>query len=171
MKKSIFTIAILLSIFSITFISCSDDDNDDNGEGNGSVASSYTLTIDGVTATEFTGEIIVCPDGYYIINGKAPDGSNLTIQSGKILVNETRSFCDARYLEEEEYTACIEDNGFSISGLFMGEIFHSSTGTATRTSTNNIEMSGNVWYMNDPLIDHTFTLEATASFVSPINCE
>ena len=86
-------------------------------------------------------------------------------------MNETRTFCDARLLEEEEYNACIEDNGFSISGLFMEEIFHSSSGTATRTSTNNIEMSGTVWYMNDPLVDHNFTLEATASFVSPINCE
>ncbi len=170
MRKSFFTIAILLSIFSVTFISCSDDDEGGNGGGNGSV-SSYTLTIDGVTATEIIGEIIVCPDGYYTINGKAPDGSNLTIQSGKILVNETRSFCDIRYVEDAEYLACIENNGFSISGLFMGEFYSSASGTATRTSTNSIEMSGAAWYMSDPQTEHTFTLEATASLVSPVNCE
>ena len=173
MKKSIFTIAIILSIVSAAFISCSSDDDHigDDNNGNSSTSSSYTFTIDGVTASEFNGEIIMCPDGFLTLNGKAPDGSILTIQSGKILVNETRSFCDIRPMEDDEFLACMADNGFSISGLFMQENFTSGSGTVTRTSTNNLEMSGTIWYINSPQISHEFTLKVTAGLISPINCE
>ena len=171
MRKLILTLLILCSIFSLALNSCSSESELVKDEDQDFKVSTYTLTIDGVKATEFLGEIIVCPDGYFMISGKAPDGSNLSIQTSKIFVNETRAFCDARYLEEDPYNNCIENAGFSITGLFMGEIYHAASGTATRTSTNDINISGSVWYMNDPLVVHGFTLEATASLVSPINCE
>ncbi|MBD0778056.1 hypothetical protein HPE56_09645 [Maribacter sp. ANRC-HE7] len=155
----------------MAFSSCNSDNDSNNDDDQDFKVGEYTLKIDGVTATEFIGEISVCPDGYFIINGTAPDESNLTIQSSKILVGETRSFCDVRYLEEGPYNTCMENDGFSVGGVFMGEVYTSAAGSATRTSTNDIIINCSVWYMSDPLVDHSFTLEATANLVSRVNCE
>ncbi|MBN1970527.1 MAG: hypothetical protein JW870_14265 [Candidatus Delongbacteria bacterium] len=127
--------------------------------------SSLKFTIEGVTATEVVGGISVCLDGYYTIIGKAPDGSNLAIQIGKMLVGETRSICT-----EEEFENCIENGGIGLTAAALEDVYTSISGSAKRTNTNDIEVSGVARKMSDGT-EHAFTLEATASLVSPINCE
>ena len=166
MKKTIFIFSFLAIIFSTILISC---DNDDTDPEQDLKVSSYTLNMDGITATELIGDIIVCPDGYFGITGKAPDGSSISISTGKILVNETRSICSV-FLDEADFNACIDNDGFNIGGLIFNELYSPLSGTATRSNTNDITISG-VLVKIDDLSEHTFTLEATASIVSPFNCE
>jgi hypothetical protein len=166
MKKSIFTIAILLSIFSVTFTSC-DKDEDDLAQD--LKVSAFTLTVGGVTATEVVGEIMVCPDGYFGINGKTPDGNALAFTTGKIMVNETRSICTIMQ-KNDDFINCVDNGGFNIGGLFQMNHYSPISGTATRTSINDITVSGVLVNLVD-LTEYAFTLEATASLVSPVNCE
>lgn len=165
MKKSIFTIAILLSIFSVIQTSCNKDEPNDVQDLKISV---FKLTLEGVTATEVVGEISVCPDGYFNIVGKAPDGTPIAINTSKILVNETRSICSIDQ-EYDDFLACVDNGGFNVGGTIFEHFYSPVSGTATRTSTNDITISGVL--KKDDLTEHAFTLEATASLVSPVNCE
>ena len=163
-------IAILFSLFSVALSACNKDENDDASDQNQeTTTSSYTLIIDGVTATEVVGEISVCNDGYFFINGKTPDGNNMSLNTSKIMVDETRSICDFQ-LEAEEFTSCVDDGGFNIGGTIFTHHFSPVSGTATRTSTNNLSVTGVLMQIDD-LTEHAFTLEATAGLVSPVNCE
>ncbi len=164
MKLSIFTITVILSALSIVFTSCNKSDDEDQDFK----VSSYTLIIDGITATEVVGEISVCPDGFFTIIGTAPDGTPIAINTSKILVNETRSICSIKE-ESDEFLACVDNGGFNVGGTVSTHFYSPVSGTATRTSTNDIEISGVL--MKDDLTEHAFTLEVTASLVSPVNCE
>jgi len=165
MKKSILKIAILLSAFTVVLNSCSKDDKDEEQDFK---VSSYTLTIEGITATEVVGEIYVCPDGFFGIVGSAPDGTPISISTSKILVNETRSICSIKE-SSEDFIDCVDNGGFNVGGMILNHNYNPVSGTATRTSVNDITISGVL--LKDDVTEHAFTLEATASLVSPVNCE
>jgi len=170
MKKSMIKIAIIFGVLSIGLSACEKDDNDDSSDQNQEpTTSSYTLTIDGITATEVVGEITVCNDGYFTINGKTPDGNNMSLSTSKIMVDETRSICDFQ-LEEADYNNCIDNDEFNIGGTIFTHHFSPVSGTATRSSTNDITITGVLMQIDD-MTEHAFTLEATAGLVTLINCE
>lgn len=170
MKNSILKIAIIFGVLSISLSACEKDDNDNSSNTDqDTTESSFTLTIDGITSTEVVGEISVCSDGYFNIIGKAPDGSNISLSTSKIMENETRSICDFQ-LEPADYDNCIDNQGFSIGGTIFAHHYSSISGTATRSSTNDITITGVLMQIDD-ISEHAFTLEATASLVSPVNCE
>lgn len=169
MKNSILKFAIIFGVLSIGLSACDKDEDDNTSDSNQETTSSYTLTIDGITATEVVGEISVCNDGYFIINGTAPDGSNIALNTSKILVDETRSICNFQ-LEEEAFNSCVDDAGFNIGGTIFTHHFSPISGTATRSSTNEITITGVLMQIDD-MTEHDFTLEATAGLVTPINCE
>lgn len=163
-------IAIIFGVLSIGLSACEKDDDDNTSNTTPEATeSSYTLIIDGITVTEFVGEITVCNDGYFTINGKTPDGNNMSLSTGKIMVDETRSICDFQ-LEEADYNNCIDNDGFNIGGTIFTHHFSPVSGTATRTSTNALSVSGVLMQIDD-MSEHAFTLEATAGLVTPINCE
>ncbi len=164
MKRSFFTIALILSALSLVLTSCNKSDDEDQDFK----VSSYKLVIDGITATEVVGEISCCPDGFFTILGTAPDGTPIAINTSKIMVNETRSICSIKE-ESEDFLACVDNGGFNVGGTILTHFYSPVSGTATRTSTNDIEISGVL--IKDDLTEHAFTLEATASLVSPVNCE
>lgn len=166
MKKSFFVFAILLSIFSVTLNSCGKDDSNEEQDLK---VSALKFTMDGITVTEVIGEIFVCPDGYFGIAGKAPDGSPIAISTSKILVNETRSICSIKQ-ESEDFIDCVDNGGFNVGGTAFMNHYTPISGTAKRTSINDITISGVLMKIDD-LTEHAFTLEATASLVSPVNCE
>lgn len=172
MKKTIFAFTILVSIFALTLNSCNKDDKNDNDIPNqeqGTEESSLRFTMDGITTTEVMGEITACADGFFQFLGSAPDGSPLALSTGKIMVNETRSICSF-YLEEDDYSACIADAGISFGGTVQNNYYSPLSGTATRSSTHDITISG-VLVKIDDLTEHAFTLEATAGVVTTIYCE
>ena len=165
MNKSIYAIAILLSIFSVALTSCNKDDSDDEQDLK---KSSLKLTLEGVTSTEVVGEISVCSDGFFTINGKTPDGTPIAMSTSKILVNETRSICTINQ-DYDAFIECVDNGGFNFGGSAFNQFYSPVSGTAKRTSTNSIEISGVL--MKSDLSEHAFTLEATASLVLSINCE
>lgn len=167
MKISIFKIAFLFCVLGLVFSSCGKDDSSSDDKDPVTV-SSYILSIGDIIATEVEGNISVCPDGFFIINGKAPDGTPIALNSSKILVGETRSLCTINQ-DYEDFELCVDNGGFNFGGHISGHFYSPISGTATRTSTNDLTVSGIL--IKDDLSQHSFTLEATASFVSPINCE
>lgn len=169
MKNSILKFAIIFGVLSIGLYACDKDEDDNTSDSNQETESSYTLIIDGITATEVVGEITVCNDGYFTINGKTPDGNNMSLSTSKILEDETRSICDFQ-LEAEEFTSCVDDAGFNIGGTIFTHHFSPVSGTATRTGTNDLSVSGVLMQIDD-MTEHAFTLEVTAGLVTPINCE
>jgi hypothetical protein len=166
MKKSILKIAILLSIFSVALISCDKDNSDEEQDLK---VSSLKFTMDGITVTDVIGEITACPDGYFVIVATAPDGTPLAINTSKILVDETRSICSIME-EAEEFLDCVDSGGFNVGGTAFTNHYSPISGTAKRTGVNDITISG-VFIKIDDLTEHAFTLEATASLISPVNCE
>jgi hypothetical protein len=169
MKKSILTLAILFSIFTVVLNSCSKDDKDDKDEEQDLKVSSLKFTMDGITVTEVVGEIMACPDGYFGIVANAPDGTPVAINTSKILVGETRSICTIME-EADDFSACVDNGGFNVGGTAFTNQYSPISGTAKRTSVNDITISG-VFIKIDDLTEHAFTLEATASLISPVNCE
>ncbi len=166
MKKSILTLAILFSIFTVVLNSCSKDDKDEEQDLK---VSSLKFTMDGITVTEVIGEIMACPDGYFGIVATAPDGTPFAINTSKILVGETRSICNIME-EAQDFLDCVDNGGFNVGGTAFTNQYSPISGTAKRTSVNDITISG-VFIKIDDLTEHAFTLEATASLISPVNCE
>jgi hypothetical protein len=170
MKKRFFVFAIFLSIFSVTLNSCDKDEKDESAQEPETVESSFSFSMDGVTSTDIMDiSVSACADGFFNILGYTPDGSPISITTGKILENETRSICSV-YLDEEDYNACIADAGLYVGGVNNSNVFSPVSGTATRTSFNTITISG-VLLALDGFTEHTFSVEATAGVVAPINCE
>lgn len=170
MKKTIFTFAISFGLFSLTLNSCNKDDKNETNQELGTVESNFSFAMDGITATDIMDiSVSACADGFFNILGYTPDGAPISITTGKILENETRSICSV-YLAEEDYDACIADAGLFVGGVTNSNVFSPVSGTATRTSLNTITISG-VLLALDGFTEHTFSLEATAGVVAPINCE
>lgn len=168
MKKHTLKLTVVLSLLTLLFTACSTDDKKEEIDPEKEYVSSYKLTIEGVTATELVGEVSACNDGFFLINGKAPDGSPISLSSSKILVNETRSICSIGE-GGDEFLACLDNGGFNIGGTIFTHFYSPISGTATRTSSNELSVTGIL--LKDDLTEHEFTLEATAKLVTPINCE
>ncbi len=163
MKKTIFTITLLISIFSVSLISCNKDDDDP--QDTIIESGTYQLVFEGITATEVVGNISVCEDGYFLIAGKTPNGKSLAINMSKIATGQTLLFCT-----EDEIENCIENGGCSLSITALQNNYYSISGTATRTSEKTLTASGN---LRKPasIEEIPFTLEVTAGILNPTNCE
>lgn len=164
MKKSMLLFAVLFSILGLGLSSCDKEKEDDNLPA--ITESSYTLVFQGLTSTEVTGEISVCNDGYFVINGLDPNGNYVTIGTSEILVGETRDLC-----ADDVFSGpvCIDNGDLIVTLAALQSNFYAISGTATRTSERSITISGVMEeYLTGP--SYPFTLEATAGLLTPINC-
>ena len=164
MNKTIMLFAILFTSLSFGLSSCDDKDDGDLPQVE---ESSYTFTFQGLTSTVLTGEISVCNDGYFIINGLDPNGDYLSISMSEIFVGETRDLCT-----EDASTGtpvCIDNGDLLLNIATLQSNFFAVSGSATRTSDRSITVSGVAKeYLTGP--DLPFTLEATAGLLTPIDC-
>lgn len=144
MKKSIFTIAILLSIFSITFTSC----NKDEPDGPIQLDGTYKLVMNGNTVAEGTSEEVGMVGNAVSIS----DGEDLAILvfgvpetvGGEAVVGDSGSACS------------VSITGKNILESGADEMYFSISGTVKRTSASKVTFEGTCSSMGGTTI-YTFS--------------
>lgn len=102
---------------------------------------SLIMTFDDTTIVK-SGDIGVFKNGYFYISGLAPDGSIFIMETGEIMIGETRSFCNDKE-DTEARINCIANKGFEMIRITaFNNRYDAVSGTAKRNSDREIEISG-----------------------------
>jgi len=147
MRKTILTIVILFSIFSVVLTSCKKDDDDDPQdiiELNGT----YKLVMDANTVAEGTSTEVG------MLNNNVSMGKNQDF--GIIISNVPESVGGIVVLGDGDTESIISITGMNILGNGTNEMYFSLSGTVTRTSTSRITFEGTC-RENASLLEHTFS--------------
>lgn len=145
MRKTIFTIAILFSIFSVVLTSCNKDDDDPViTELNGT----YNLVMDGNAVAEGTSTEV----GMLNNNVSMNVGSDF----GMLISNVPESVGGVVVLGDADTESIISITGKNMLGSGTDEMYFSLSGTVTRTSTSKITFEGIV-RENATNVEHTFS--------------
>lgn len=130
MKKSIFTIAILLSIFSVTLNSCSSDDDDDITTLNGK----YSLKMDGSTVASGETEEV----------GMAGNAISLSLgeEFGVLVSGVPESVGGEAQIGDQGTGTSVIISGKNLLENGADEMYFSISGTVKRTSASKITFEG-----------------------------
>lgn len=131
MKKSILTIAILLSIFSVVITSCSKEDDD-------------------IVPSQLEGEYHLVMDGKTVADGKTKEvgmiGNAVSVSVGEdfgILISGVpESVGDVAQIGGTATACSIAITGKNILGSGADEMYFSISGTVKRTSASKITFEG-----------------------------
>lgn len=159
MKKSIFTLAIILSLFSVVLFSCNKDDDDDDDDNNGSpanteVSSTYKLVMNGNIVAEGTSTNKILLYGTTLNMGGTGSELVITITNvpvsigGSIEIEET-SGVNGEYCQ-------LSISGTNLLANGADEIYWGTDGTVTRTSATKISFTGICKEDAAGTITHTF---------------
>jgi len=148
MKKSIFKIAILFSLFGVVLTSCKED-NDDSTPVSTDPSGTYQLLMDGNTVAEGTSTIkVMMFDNTVNLGGSGSDFvitiTNVPVSIGGAVAIGSR----------DKSQLSIQGKNLLESGT--DEIYWAMSGTVTRTSASKISFEGTC--RTDPTaVVHTFS--------------
>lgn len=129
MKRSIFTIAVILSVLSLVFTSCSDSD-----DGITTLEGKYKLTLDGTTVAEGTTEEV----------GMIGNAISLSLGEdfGFLISGVPESVGGEAEIGASGSAASVTITGKNLLGNGEDELYFSISGTVKRTSGSKITFEG-----------------------------
>lgn len=151
MKKSIFTIAILLSLFSVVLSSCNKDDNDDDNSSplNSDASATYKLEMDGNIVAEGTAtKSVIFYAGELQMKASI---DNIVITMDKV----PESIGGENSVEGTDGSQ-IQIGGKNLLESGEDESYYAFTGAVTRTSETKISFEGTCAVMPSAE-EHTFS--------------
>ena len=151
MKKSIFKIAILFSLFSVVLSSCSKDDSPENTDAN----ATYKLVMnDNIVAEGTSTNKVMMLDNMVNMGGT---GSELvvTITNTPVSVGGTIDINQSSGSNGDRCQVTIQGNNLIKSG--EDEIYWGVSGTVTRTSATKISFNGVCKEDASGTITHSFS--------------
>lgn len=153
MKKSIFTIAILLSLFSLFLSSCSKDDDD--SPVNTEASATYKLIMDGnIVAEGISTNKIMMFDNTVLMGGAGSD-LVITITNVPVTIGADIIISLSSGVNGDKCQVQIGGNNLLENGA--DESYWGMSGTVTRTSATKISFQGIVQADASGTITHTFS--------------
>ena len=149
MKKSIFTIAILLSIFSVVFTSCSKDDDEMT-----SLKGKYNLVLDGKTVASGETEEV----------GMVGNAISLSLGEdfGILISGVPESVGGVAQIAGNGSATSVSITGKNLLGNGADELYFSISGTVKRSSGSKITFEGSCSELGSTTV-HTFSGSAESN--------
>lgn len=153
MKKSIFTFAILLSLFSVVLSACNKDNND--SAVSGSTSATYKLLLNSNIVAEGTSTNKVMQYGTTANMGGTGSELVITITNVPVSIGGTIDINQSSGSNGDQCQLTLSGN--DLIKLGEDEIYWGISGTVTRTSASKISFTGICKEDASATITHTFS--------------